>query len=166
MDTYGVDLAALQRSQQQHDLENHFDILALHKMDRLKHYGLHFSKYVGRLARGQSETKTVSQTLVDTMLVSLSAANALNQRLWQVGPESAGRNDYDLLAFADAAGRFADACEKVDHLEEFRSIALDANADILRYVAHTAATLGLDLEAAIADRRSQLYSRQAYHGGK
>jgi hypothetical protein len=30
--------------------------------------------------------------------------------------------------FTDQAGRFADACEKIDHLEDFRTIDLDAIA--------------------------------------
>ena len=49
------DLARLQCEQHSHDLRNHFDIISLHKTDRLKHYGLHFAKYVGRLARESAE---------------------------------------------------------------------------------------------------------------
>ena len=75
------EMASLQRTQYAHDMRNHFDILSLHKNDRLKHYGLHFAKYVGRLARGTEETKPVERTLVDAILVSLSAANTLHQDL-------------------------------------------------------------------------------------
>jgi hypothetical protein len=53
------DILELQREQFRHDRRNHFDILSLHKNDRLKHYGLHYCKYVGRLARGVDEPKTV-----------------------------------------------------------------------------------------------------------
>ena len=45
------ELGSLQQEQHAHDMRNHFDIMSLHKTERLKHYGLHFAKYVGRLAR-------------------------------------------------------------------------------------------------------------------
>jgi hypothetical protein len=66
-----------QQAQYEHDLHNHFDILSLSRLDRLKHYGLHFAKYAGRLARGEREAKSRQETLVDAFLVALSAANAL-----------------------------------------------------------------------------------------
>jgi hypothetical protein len=69
------DIVRLQREQFQHDKRNHFDILHLSKTERLKHYGLHYCKYVGRLARGNKEPKSIEQTLTDTFLIVLSAAN-------------------------------------------------------------------------------------------
>src|SRR6056297_3094640 len=70
-----------QRDQYVHDQRNHFDILSLHKQDRLKHYAMHMAKYAGRVARGATETKPIERTFVDALLVSLSAANTLHQRL-------------------------------------------------------------------------------------
>src|SRR3954447_26482631 len=138
-------LADLQRSQYAHDMRNHFDILALHKNDRLKHYGLHFSKYVGRLARGHAEAKPVERTVVDTLLVALSASNTLHQDLRAANIPT----DYAMLdlfrMFADAAGRFADACEKIDHMEEFLPIARTANIDILGWILASAQENEIDL---------------------
>jgi len=74
-----ADMLRLQQDQHRHDQRNHTDILHLSKSDRLKHYGLHFAKYVGRLARGSAEPIPYERTLVDTVLVSLSAANTLHQ---------------------------------------------------------------------------------------
>ena len=124
-------MRAHQQAQHEHDLKNHFDILSLSRLDRLKHYGLHFAKYAGRLARGDAEAKSRSETLTDAFLVALSAANALNQALPDVSDEAADGEAHSDLAFTDQAGRFADACEKIDHLEEFRTIALDANAALV-----------------------------------
>ena len=158
-------LVDLQREQYQHDKRNHADILCLPKSDRLKHYGLHFAKYVGRLARGSSEEKSVEQTLVDTLLVSLSAANTLHQNLdssskldsWSLS------NQVDpLYPFADATGRFADACEKIDHLEEFVPIAREANSEIMVWVLSFAHDRNFDLAPAIASRRKVLAQRQFY----
>lgn len=152
-----------QQVQYKHDLRNHFDILSLSRADRLKHYGLHFAKYAGRLARGDREDKSKKETLVDAFLVSLSAANALNQDLSDVecSPPAATETLTNWV-FTDYAGRFADACEKIDHLEEFRSIALDANAALVRWVMGSAVALSLDLDALAERRRQQIATRAFY----
>jgi hypothetical protein len=160
------EMANLQRAQYAHDLRNHFDILSLHKNDRLKHYGLHFAKYVGRLAREGNETKPVERTLVDAILVSLSAANTLHQDLsrenFQI--ESTSRQVDPLRTLADASGRFADACEKIDHMEEFLPIARKANADIMAWLISDARERGLPLLTEVDKRRSELANRHFYIG--
>jgi hypothetical protein len=159
------EVGRLQRQQHAHDMRNHFDIVSLHKTERLKHYGLHFAKYVGRLARESAEPKPVERTLVDTLLVGLSTANTLHQDLskekfdstpnfgWQLDP---------LRTFADAAGRFADACEKIDHLEEFLPIARSANRDVVNWILSAAKERNFDLASAIHVRRKELASRHFY----
>ncbi len=158
------DLLRLQREQYSHDRRNHSDILSLSKTDRLKHYGLHFAKYVGRLARGADEAKSVERTVVDTFLVCLSAANTLHQELGSAFLDSgsqAKKND-PVYVLADASGRFADACEKVDHMEEFIPIARQANADVVKWVMNIAAERKIELEPAIQARRKELAARQFY----
>jgi hypothetical protein len=158
------DLARLQCEQHSHDLRNHFDIISLHKTNRLKHYGLHFAKYVGRLARESAETKPVERTLVDTLLVSLSAANTLHQDLSKENFLLSGAPDQvdPWRTFADATGRFADACEKIDHMEEFVPLARKANMDILHWIINTATKRDLDLRSAVCVRREELATRQFY----
>jgi hypothetical protein len=158
------ELGQLQSSQYTHDTRNHFDIIALHKNDRLKHYGLHFSKYVGRLARGRKEQKPIERTMTDTMLVALSAANTLHQDLrGENFSATSGDEGVDSFHFfADAAGRFADACEKIDHMEEFVPLARTANRDILSWVMTAATAKSLDLMEAVAVRRKELSERQFY----
>ncbi len=157
-------LRDLQITQQKHDLENHFEIICLPKSERLKHYGLHFAKYVGRLARNPKSDAELKRTLVDAFLISLCAANALNQRLYQHNWRLDGDcSQIDLLVFADAVGRFADACEKIDHLESFRDIALDANADVVDWILNKADELKFEIEHYAIARRDVLATRQAYH---
>jgi hypothetical protein len=158
------DLARLQREQYRHDQRNHSDIACLGKPDRLKHYGLHFAKYVGRLARGNVEVHSVDRTIIDAALICLSAANTLHQRLDQCNLDktSAHIQPDQLRPFADAAGRFADACEKIDHLEEFISIARIANEDILNWILAAAEERGLNLQVTIRKRRNELADRQFY----
>jgi hypothetical protein len=153
-----TELPRLQREQFHHDKRNHSDIMCLPKPDRLKHYGLHFAKYVGRLARDSAEPKTPKQTLVDALLVSLSAANTLHQDLASipVAPERRPDQIDPLRVFADAVGRFADACEKLDHLEDSFALARSANIDILQWVIATAGKQKLDLMDALRGRRKEL----------
>ena len=155
-------MRARQQAQHEHDLKNHFDILSLSRSDRLKHYGLHFAKYAGRFARGEAEAKSRSDTLTDAFLVALSAANALNQALPDVDEGAADGDPPSDLAFTDQAGRFADACEKIDHLEEFRTIALNANAALVEWIVRRAAADGLNLDALVEERRRQLALRPVY----
>jgi hypothetical protein len=158
-----LDLTKLQREQYAHDMRNHFDIISLHKTERLKHYGLHFGKYVGRLARGRGEPKPIGRTLIDTFLVTLSAANTLHQDLSRENfPADHQAQSDNILTLADAAGRFADACEKIDHLEEFVPIAKQANRDIALWVMSAADKHDLDLMSAANTRRSELALRHFY----
>jgi hypothetical protein len=156
------ELGHMQCQQHAHDLRNHFDILALHKNERLKHYGLHYGKYVGRLARGPAESKPVERTVVDTLLVALSAANTLHQNLQSANLDVSALDVDWLRIFADAAGRFADACEKIDHMEEFLPIARTANLHVLAWVLRMASLRELDLTEAIAERRKELSIRSFY----
>jgi hypothetical protein len=155
-------LGNMQCEQHVHDMRNHFDILALHKNDRLKHYGLHYSKYVGRLARGKAEPKPLVRTVVDALLIALSAANTLHQDIRKVNiPTEFATGDL-FAVFADAAGRFADACEKIDHMEEFLPIAKSANIDIFGWILATAGQHDIDLADSVALRRKELSERAFY----
>ena len=160
------DFLVLQQSQFAHDQRNHSDIICLHKNDRLKHYGLHFAKYVGRLARGDSETIAAERTLIDCTLVSLSAANTLHQNLSEVVTFDAdtAQGIDTFFVFADAAGRFCDACEKIDHMESFTEIARMANIDIFRWAVQQAAVHQLNLTVEMATRRKTLFERQFFIG--
>jgi hypothetical protein len=67
-----------------------------------------------------------------------------------------------IIPLADAAGRFADACEKIDHLEEFLPIARTAIEDILEWTLSIAAERNLNLHESIRNRRKELADRQFY----
>lgn len=151
-----------QQDQFQHDRRNHTDIICLSRTDRLKHYGLHYAKYAGRVAVGRDRDGMLRKTLADAVLVFLSAANVLSQRLDQVyRPKPQDQFKRGMLEdLADASGRFCDACEKIDHFEEFLAIAKQANLDILDWILAAANQNDLDLEDLIVNRRKQLVERQ------
>lgn len=148
----------LQSQQYKHDMQNHFDIISLSRVDRLKHYGLHFSKYAGRLARGENEKISKKRTAIDAFLVCLSSANALNQKLVC----TIDKDSNSALNFTDYSGRFSDACEKIDHLENFREIALEANQAIFSWVLRFFEENNIDIEKNLRERRKELEDRLPY----
>jgi hypothetical protein len=148
-----------QRDQYTHDQRNHFDILSLHKQDRLKHYAMHMAKYAGRVARGAQEAKPIERTFVDALLVSLSAANTLHQKLSYTANQS---NETFLTRLTDAAGRMNDACEKIDHLEPFLDQLNAGNQDVFNCLLDLAAENDFDPDNALQNRRKELSDRHFY----
>lgn len=148
-----------QKDQYEHDMRNHFDILSRHKEDRIKHYAMHFAKYAGRIARGGKEDKPVDRTFVDALLVCLSAANTLHQKLSYSARRS---NDSLLIRLTDAAGRFSDAAEKTDHLEPFIDIARESNQDVLDALLDFAVGEAVDAEQLLKNRRAELRKKQFF----
>ena len=148
-----------QKDQYEHDMRNHFDIISLHKQDRLKHYSMHMAKYAGRVARGSREEKPVERTFADALLVCLSAANTLHQSLEYVPQRS---NESFFIRLTDAAGRMNDACEKIDHLEPFLDQLNESNQDIFDSLLDFAEEQGFEPEAALKIRRKELSERHFY----
>lgn len=161
-------LRQLQAEQYAHDRRNHSDVLSLPKAERLKHYGLHYAKYAGRIARGRHEEKPFQRTVTDCFLINLSAANTLVQDLSQevVGMhrERSSRED-EFRRFVDAMGRFADSCEKLDHLENFHALARMANRDITDWLFCVASEWGIDLPTAAAERRKEIVDKLFFIAG-
>ncbi|WP_005619545.1 hypothetical protein [Tritonibacter mobilis] len=156
---YFDDILSWQQDQYDHDMRNHFDILSLHKNDRLKHYAMHFAKYAGRIARGEAEEKPVSRTITDAMLVCLSAANTLHQKLEYKPNQS---NSSLLNRLTDASGRVNDAAEKLDHMEPFIEIARDGNQDIFNALLDYSRAQDLDIFDLLTSRRTELRGRQFF----
>jgi hypothetical protein len=67
-----------------------------------------------------------------------------------------------LRILADASGRFADACEKIDHMEEFLPIARKANRDIMHWLVREAEARRLHLTAEVDRRRKELAERHFF----
>jgi hypothetical protein len=158
--TYSKDqILNWQRDQYEHDMKYHFDILSLNRSDRLKHYALHFAKYAGRVARGDEEQKSLVDTVTDALLVSLSTANAIHQKLGY-SPEKSNKTFF--IRLTDATGRIGDAAEKIDHLEPFLEIAKRGNQDIFDALLDFGMTKALDADLLLNDRRKELRTRQFF----
>jgi hypothetical protein len=159
---FAVALRGFQISQQTHDLKNHFEIISMSKSDRLKHYGLHFAKYVGRLYRGGKEKKTITRTLTDAFLIALSSANTLNIN----ASENIVIDDVialDFEYFADWVGVYCDGCEKIDHFEESRVMLVESNQKIINWIMSSSMMIQYDLSASTLARRDELARRLVYN---
>jgi hypothetical protein len=120
------DFQALLSGQLAHDSRCHRDIQGLALGPRLQHLALHFAKYVGRIAEsgGASNQLIPLRTLIDCLIISLSACNALGIDSKVIfgtakrplhGPSNVSQLALELAA---PVGRLAKVCEALDHLEE------------------------------------------------
>lgn len=135
----------LQRRQEEHDRGHHRDIYSLAYPERMTHYVLHFSKYVGRLSNMNPDANgfedNLQKTLADSLIVALAAANTLNldlddqlQDMFMIEAEGVQSWAEQLNATEDEmsleetrqwlfkrmampTGRMSNALESLDHME-------------------------------------------------
>ncbi|SRR5258708_2281980 len=120
------DFQSLLLGQLAHDSRYHRDIQGLALGPRLQHLALHFAKYVGRIAEsGRTSIQPMPlPTLIDCLIISLSACNALgidSRAIFGAAnrPSHRPSNVSQLaLELAVPVGRLAKVCEALDHLEE------------------------------------------------
>ncbi len=114
-------LPALQHAQQVHDELAHSDIVEASLERRLTHYTLHFTKYQARLLTSLSDEAALERPLVDSFIIVLAAANAVDldlQRSWNFQPP--GCDWIELVhQYVEVVGKMAKACEAADHHEVF-----------------------------------------------
>lgn len=176
----------LQKRQQEHDKEHHRDIYTLPYPDRMDHYVLHFSKYVGRLARDYADEETheaqLEKTLADSFIVSLAAANTLNLDLQAQLEEMFGLNaggvaewgrkldstddqmgseeiqDWLFRRMAIPAGSMSNAMESLDHMEPMntRELLEEETVEIVSDLLIAAENLESDLEKLVDDRWTEI----------
>lgn len=131
-------LLPLQKLQQAHDEAAHRDILNFDLYKRLKHMVLHFFKYAGKIeaARLEGNSPALRKILVDTYIICMASANAMNLSLGRTIACDCEFSDIDALAqalskssrgtdlFGEAlrpllliGGDMAKAIESSDHME-------------------------------------------------
>lgn len=166
----------LQRRQMAHDERAHWDIYCLPQLDKLKHMALHFFKYVGRLATAKEDAQ-VSRTLVDALIICLSAANAINLSLeGTIAACSPTETLNDLamslenhvhgsnlgifaaLEIGRVGGHIAKALESMDHIErgDQRSALEAAIPQLVEVVLACLGVLEVDIVLAIEKRYEEV----------
>lgn len=169
-------LTALQEKQQAHDEQAHRDILSMPFERRMTHMALHFAKYAGRLlAMDGCDRGALQRIVVDTAIITLTSANALEIRLDREMHIAARHGDLPDLsqrygtnfngnlsalpawlgaALAIQNSGIAKACEAFDHGEDFpyREVLTAAVVSIAELVLTSAGIAGLDLARAVEAR--------------
>lgn len=159
-----LDLRKFQAAQEQHDQLAHRDILSLPVPKRLTHFTLHFSKYVGLLAKAlavQDAKPLVARVITDSFVIVLASANALSLDLGaSMDSQQADKGPMPtdflrlVLRFADLTGGMAKACEALDHLEDypFRSSLERATRSLVPTIVAMANSHGIDLSQTVTER--------------
>jgi hypothetical protein len=168
----GSDLAQLQTRQVIHDAKYHADVANMPLESRMRHLVLHFAKYVGKLAQCQSDGDPVlKDTLVDVLIIALSARGALNEdcsdsltysgsSLQLVGTQANALAHGVFVALARETGRMAKACEALDHNEQLPYLSIwNAGANNVLQIAGSALQmLSVDISAAVQNRWMKIES--------
>lgn len=179
-------LLDLQKRQIEHDKEHHQDIYTLPYPERMNHYVLHFSKYVGRLSRDYADEERreeqLEKTLADSFIVALAAANTLNLDLqaeleeifgleadgvaeWaeELDPaddpmDSEEVQEWLFQRMATPTGRMSNAMESLDHMEPMnvRELLEEETVEIVSNLLITAENLRTDLEELLDDRWTEI----------
>lgn len=160
-------LRSLQRAQYRHDQVAHQDIAGLPVPQRVTHFTLHFSKYVGGIAKAlrENDQSSLRRLITDSFVIALAAANAMNvdlQRRMEEGMlaheirglETENDRASLLLRYAEVVGTMSKASEALDHMEDFpsRKIQEAGVVLILAIIRLFADVIGLDLSSAAKDR--------------
>lgn len=172
-------LAALQQlqvGQHNHDVAAHQDILYSLAPKKLTHFTLHFAKYQGAisLAMKSGNTDSLHRALIDSMIIALAAANAMNldlsgrvrEKLKEVSADQSEievdklRHDL-LLDYVEIVARKAKACEVIDHLEDYpsRPVLERSVVELVILLDRFAQCEQLDLLAAISERWARVEQR-------
>lgn len=181
-----TELLTLQHQQQEHDREYHRDIYTLPYPDRMNHYILHFSKYVGRLSQDYPDDdmrgQQLEKTIADCFIVALATANTLNLNLQNELEEMFGLEEDNIDDWADMlntsdemmkleelqdwlfkqlatpAGNMANAMESLDHMEsvDARQIWEEETIDIVANLMIASESLNPDLEKLLEERWTEI----------
>lgn len=165
-------LMRLQRVQHAHDEAAHRDILSFSLHKRLKHMVLHFFKYAGNIeaARVDQDAAGLRRVLIDTFIICLASANALNlsldraigvcQDLQEIAGRDVSQVDQDVYGEAVSrlvlvGGQMAKAVESLDHMEDGNPRA--AMSALLPQL--TGAVLGMLARAGVNDIEATVRAR-------
>ena len=187
------ELLDLQWAQLKHDETYHKDIVLLSIGQRVRHMALHYAKYIAYFfeAIDRHDEKLYRKTVTDAFIIALATANALNQNLGkdlgdqtdsELGLDDLGASLFNKLKgtdshqywmvreFAQHTGRFAKACESLDHLENvpFSDVMKQSNLGILRVLLAECSFKRLNLSEAYRVRIAEVESRSLfaeYHQG-
>lgn len=163
-----ISVGQLQARQYEHDLAAHRAILLLPLGRRLTRFVLHLSKYQGRLITGPNGgSKDLRRRIItDSMIIILSAANALNFCLSDSRASINLRRDQPsdadakklLVHYVSTVGYMAEACEAIDHGGDYpvTDVIKKGLRALFSITAALAALEGVDLLLTIPERWAEV----------
>lgn len=176
-------LLRLQRVQQMHDELAHRDILSFDLYKKLKHMVLHFYKYAGRIeqAKSSGDFAELERTLIDTFIICMASANAMNISLGAAINLKADKlttvteilakdlADQDIYSVAVRelvllGGQMAKAVESSDHMER-GDPRLQMESLVPKLAAVILGCLGVqkvDVDSAVRARLSAIEAKSIF----
>lgn len=146
---------------------------------RLTHFTLHFSKYVGSLAKAYRERDNVlkHRVITDSFIIALAAANAMNVDLERQITSGVAKIDAGggirsceslVMLYAEVVGEMAKACEALDHLEDYpyRSVLERSVVLVTQIIVRLAALEEIDLSATTVERWKSVEHKQIVTKGE
>ena len=178
-------LSEIQWMQLKHDERYHKEITVLPVADRMKHFALHFAKYLGYFSEAiDSENSLLyERALTDAFIISVASANTLNLDLHaalktgETGFSERGENTDLPLApcvgepmsflkqVARHCGRLAKSCESLDHVEAypFREQMASSILELFRLVVAESSVREIDLAETAKTRLDAIESKSIFH---
>jgi hypothetical protein len=179
-------LLQAQLEQHKHDLRAHRDILYLDTHTKIKHMTLHFIKYASRIldARQQQSKAILEKALLDSLIICLATANALNLHvsknsyinaknlddlctiLSQMSSSATDVYERALTALVVHSGKMAKAIESTDHLErgDPRSV-LEAEVENLTLdILTIIGSEGMKIGNLMSDRWNKVEEKNIFFG--
>lgn len=131
-------LILIQRNQHNHDEIYHKEIARLPVSERLQHMALHISKYFSQFVEESQGRYSCDKEWKDSFIISTSICNILNTKisdLWGLTDKDVMASDLrdyiksyisndmgessELCMLSDINYELSNACEKIDHLEDY-----------------------------------------------
>ena len=163
-----ISVGQLQARQYEHDMAAHREVLLWPIARRLTRFVLELSKYQGKLIAGPNGgTKDIRRRMItDSMIVVLSAANALNFSLSDSRASIDLRRDQPsdadakklLVHYVSTVGYMAEACEAIDHGGNYpvTDVLKKGLRALFSITAALAAWEGVDLQLTIPERWAEV----------
>lgn len=128
-------------------------VIKMSVQNAMKHMGLRFTRHAGELASGD---KARDDIMSDILIGALTVSNVLGIRLSEQAGIMTHIDGNPIFNVAISAGEFANACEKLDHLEDypFRESMIRETVKHANIAMTNAGSR--DLESMIKERREKL----------
>lgn len=159
----------LQYYQKDHDLKFHADVWNQFIPERLQHYALHLSKYMGEISDhiiGRSSARDVSEVLLDIMILCTSSANAVNVKIYSDElPKMEKCSLYTgFLYLSSYSGIYCKAVDKALHMEPYNSkmVIIDSVRNMFWVSAKLSGRNLNDIVPSFKERLDQVKQRSVF----